>query len=134
MLPDQITLAVDVLDNNTLVNKVFDRIEDPVGRSIYYGVTDQHTAVSRNILGFYRTLPKRSGNDLGTMKSSLKFTRDRAVLNAVGQTVVKPELIEVNFSVPVGATVANTLALREHVAALIINAVLMNKLNFNLEV
>lgn len=134
MLPDQITLAVDVLNNNTLVNKVFDRIEDPVGRSIYYGVTDQHTQVSRNILGFYRTLPKRSGTSLGTMKSSFKFTRDMAVPNALGATVTMPHIIEVNHSVPVGASVASVLAQREHAAALIISALLMDKLNFNLEV
>lgn len=130
MQADQITLAVDVANNASLVNKVFNRIEDPVGRSIYFGVTDAHTPALRNTLNFYRTYPKRSGLFLGSTKTAVKFTRDVAVPNAEGSgNIVTPIIIEVTFSVPVGTPTATLLALRQHVVAIVDRDDICGKLN-----
>lgn len=116
MQSNTITLPVDVLNNGTPVNKEFVRSEETINRTTYRG--PGHTVASRNIMQFYRTFPKRSGNFLGALKPTVKFTRDVTVPNAdgSGDTVV-PLIIEVAASLPVGVTAALSKEMRQHVVA-----------------
>jgi hypothetical protein len=118
MQANTITLPVDVLNNGTPVNKEFVRSEETVNRTTYRG--PGHTVASRNIMQLYRTFPKRSGNYLGALKPTIKFTRDVTVPNADGSgDVVVPVLLEISASLPVGLTAALAKEIRQHgVAAL----------------
>lgn len=118
MQPNTITLAVDVLNNATHVNQEFVRLTETVGKSTYRG--PDNTASSRNQLSFYASLPKRSGNFLGSSKASVKTTLDIAVPNADGSgNLVAPAIAEVSFSLPVGTTPAQALAIRQCLIAVL---------------
>lgn len=117
MLPNSITLAVDTANNGTTTNESFVRMEELVNRSTYRG--PNHTLHARNQLQFYRTLPKRSGDFLGSAKVEAKFTMDVSVVDAKGDTAIVPAIISVAQSLPVGMTAAAKLALRQRLIALI---------------
>lgn len=116
MQENTIVIPVDVLNNGSAVNQSFVRSEEQLNRTTYRG--PGHSLISRNVMQFYRTPPKRVADDFGTAKSSVKFTRDITV-PAGTTSVVKPLIIEVNFSTPVGTSNADMLALRQHVVALL---------------
>lgn len=115
MLPNTITLAVDLLNNGTPSNEAFSRLEELVNRSTYRG--PNHSTAARNIKQFYRTLPKRSGNFLGASKVAVKFTADKTVAGADGNDIVSPLIGGVEFSIPVGATAEDCKALRQRIIA-----------------
>lgn len=115
MLPDTITLALP--NGGTPVDKAFARIDVLQNRSVYHGPA--HTTLMRQTLGFYRTPSKRIGKFNGVMKSAAKVTLDINVPNAIGETVVSPQIGELSFSVPVGATEVNVDLLFDHIEALI---------------
>lgn len=115
MLDNEITLPVDVLNNGTTVNKLYVRAEEYLNRTVYTGPA--HNLVSRDTLGVYRTPVKKSGPDLGTAKSAIKLTEDITVLNAVGENVSKPAIVNVDASLPVGITPAKALELRQRTIA-----------------
>lgn len=102
MLDATITLALP--NGGTPINEAFSRIDQVGNRSLYHGAG--HSPTSRKTLGFYRSLPKKSGNFNGVMKGATKLTMDHSVLNAVGDTIVAPAIAEVSFSLPVGMTEA----------------------------
>lgn len=115
MQANTITLPVDVLNNGTLVDKDYTRHSEEVNKTVYNG--PGHTLQSRNTMTLYRTLPKRVGNFLGSAKTSIKFTRDYAVPGADGVNGTVPAILNVDFSLPVGITAAQSLELRQHVVA-----------------
>ncbi len=115
MLPNTITLAVDLLNNGTTTDELFSRLEELVNRSTYRG--PNHSTSARNIMQFYRTLAKRSGNFLGASKVAVKFTEDQTVLGADGNSIVSPLIAELNVSIPVGTTAAKCKALRQRLIA-----------------
>jgi len=133
MQPDTITLAVDLANTASTTNKVFTRHEEQINRTTYRG--PGHTLQTRNILQLYRTQPTRSGNYLGSAKTALKLTQDISVANADGSgEVVSPLIVEVNFSVPVGATSAELVALRQHIVAILDRDDLMAPFNETLDI
>lgn len=115
MLSNSITLAVDVLNSGSTSNEVFSRLEELVNRSTYRG--PNHSSASRNTMQFYRTLPKRSGNSLGTAKVSVKFTTDKTVTGVDGSDQSAPLIGDVSFSLPVGCSAADMKALRQRIIA-----------------
>lgn len=118
MLTSPITIAVDTENTGTTENQVYSRFDSSSNRSTYIG--DGHSNVARNTLGFFRSLPKKNGNFRGTAKTSLKFTEDITVTGVDGVSALTTPLIcEVNFSIPVGATEAQQLELRQRVLALL---------------
>jgi hypothetical protein len=128
MQANTITLAVDVANNNTPVNKEYVRTEELVNRSTYRGPGS--TMASRNVLQFYRTFPKRSGNFLGATKTSVKFTQDIVVPSADGSgNITVPMLVSAEYSIPVGATSAQVLALRQHLVTICDRDDIMGTLN-----
>jgi len=78
-------------------------------KSHYIGPS--HSAVKRQIINFYRTSAKKSGNSYGVEKAAIKFTLDIDVDTVDGGTTVAPLIGEVSFAMPVGATDAQKLAL-----------------------
>lgn len=118
MLPNTITLAVDVANNATLVDLVLQRDEEYLNRVIY--AAEGSTLTLRDLLGFYRTKPTKNGNFLGVGKSTFKFTKDTQVPGYDGvATYVQPILANVEFSIPVGAPAADVKELRQRVIALL---------------
>lgn len=122
MLPSTITLPVDLLNNGTTTDFIATRDEVYLNRSVY--TLPEHTIMSRDILGFYRTRPTVSGNYRGTAKSAAKFTEDVSVPGVDSSTSMLAPLIgEVNFAIPVGVDAAKTLVLRQRLIALIDHAI-----------
>lgn len=115
MLPDTITLALP--NGGTPVNKAFGRVDVFPNRSVYHGPA--HTVLMRQTLGFYRTPSKRIGKFNGVMKSAAKVTLDIHVLNAIGETITSPQIGDLSYSIPVGATEGNVDQLFDHIEALV---------------
>lgn len=122
MLDNSITLPVDVLNNGTPVNRVYTRLSEFTDRSVYKGPS--HTLVKRDTMGFYRTPVKANGADNGVAKSAIKLTNDITVAGKLASTdVVKPMIATCEFSIPVGATAAQTLEFRQRLIAAIDHAI-----------
>lgn len=122
MLDNTITIPVDVLNNGTPINRVYTRFQEFLDRSVYKG--PQHTLVNRDTLGFYRTPVKSNGSNNGVAKSAAKLTQDISVPGKVASTnVVLPMIGNFDFSIPVGATAAQTLEFRQRMIAVIDHAI-----------
>lgn len=128
MLDNVITLSVDVENNGTAVNTDFTRYEEFQNRSTYIG--GNHSIDAVDTLQFYRTFPKSSGNFKGVAKSSFKRTKSITVLGVDGVArLTSPLIAEVSFSIPVGATPAQVLLLRQELVATLDLDVIMNAVN-----
>jgi hypothetical protein len=127
MLDNNLTLSVDLLNNDTTADIDFVRVDVFPNRSIYK--SDEDSYVLRDTLGFYRTLPKRSGNSLGVKKGAFKITQDQSVPGVDPTTSnTAPEIIEVAFNSPVGSTPATRMIMRQRAIALLDNDALMERL------
>jgi hypothetical protein len=119
MLDNTIVLSVneDNDDGTTpAVDITYSRQVEAENRSEY--VASDHTSLTRNKLGFYRTFPKKNGNYRGSEKVSAKFTEDKEVPSiVVDEDISSPFILEVNSSCPVGVTDADKLAMRMRMAA-----------------
>lgn len=118
MLDNTLTLSVDEENDGVgPVNHVYTRFDDTPTKSSY--IHANHTLAARNTLGFYRTLPKPSGNFKGVAKTSSKFSQDITVLGADGSSITAPIITEFSVSLPVGATAAQAkIARQRHLALL----------------
>lgn len=114
-----ITLTVDTEnDGVNPATQVLTRAEETVNRTTYEFAT--HSLVAKDIVQFYRTYPKRSGNSRGNAKCAIKVTTDVSVDNADGSgEIVLPLIGEVSFSIPVGVTPAQTMVLRQRLVSLL---------------
>jgi hypothetical protein len=124
MLPNTITLPVDVLNNGTTVDKVYTRFREEAEKSLYYG--PNNTLTARNILQFYRTLNKRVGNSFGVARTAQKLTVDILTDAPDGTEVSQACIIELNSSFPAGITPAKALELRQTMIALIDSALMVD--------
>lgn len=127
MQPDSITLAVDVANNATLVNQVFDRFDYFQNRSVYIG--PNHTVATPNTLTFYRTLPKQTGNFKGMAKVAAKFSEAQIVEGVDGTDNSVPYILEISEAIPVGTTAVKRVELRQRAIALLDNDAVMNDLD-----
>lgn len=117
MLPNSITLAVDEANDSNPVNHILARAEESSNKSVYYD--EDHTVAARNTCTFLRTFPKQNGNFYGTLKTSVKFTKDVVVVGVNGEDIKVPLISEASFSFPVGIdNAAATLARQKLVAML----------------
>lgn len=133
MQVDELTLAVDTANDATPENEVYSRYEETQNRSTY--VMSSHTPDYRNMLVLYRTQPTRAGNFKGVGKTAAKFTVDLDVPGVDSNTTLTaPGILEISFSIPVGATTADVIHLRQKAIALLDNDTFMNKLNLQLMV
>lgn len=126
MLENTVTLPVDAANNGTPVDQVFTRHDEYQNRSVYNG--PNHTLVARDQLSFYRTAVKKSGNFLGTAKTSAKFSRDFSVPSADGGTIVVPGILEISFSFPVGLSATQMKELRQRGVALLDTEAVISRL------
>lgn len=133
MQANTLTLSVDAANNATPANEVYTRYEEYQNRSSYIGAN--HTPDDRDQLALYRTFPTKSGNFKGTAKSSVKFTKDVEVAGVDSSTTLTaPIILDVSFSVPVGATSADLIHARQRLIALLDSDSLMDSLNIQLMV
>jgi len=133
MQPNQIVLAVDPENDDTIVNETYTRYEEFQNRATYIGAA--HLPDTRDMLAIYRTFPTKSGNFKGTAKSSVKFTEDLQVAGVDSNTTLTaPLILELSFSVPVGATAAQVIHARQRLLALIDDDTIMDGLNIQLMV
>jgi hypothetical protein len=89
----------------------------------------------RDLMAFYRSVPKKSGNFNGVAKSAVKFTVDKEVEGVDSSTtVIAPLIGEISFSVPLGTTAAEAMELRQRMIAALDNDTIMVKLMEELEV
>lgn len=127
MLENTITISVDLLNNGTFTPAEFTRVDVFTNRSLYKSEEDSY--VFRDTLGFYRTLPKRSGNSLGVVKGAFKLTKDISVPGVDATTSnTAVELFDVSFSSPVGSTPETRRIMRQRAIALLDDDVLMERL------
>lgn len=117
MLPNTITLAVDEANDSNPVNHVMSRAEESANKSVYYDA--DHTVASRDTMAVMRSFPKQSGNFYGTLKTTVKFTKDVGVVGVNGETIKVPSIAEVNFSFPVGTDDAHATLMRQMVIAML---------------
>lgn len=116
MQPDIISVPVDVLNNGTAETQSFKRMTlDGPNKTTYVG--PGHSVIAPNLVTLYRTPAKRSGNYLGSSKSAIKLSETISVNSVDGQQIPAALICECSFSVPVGATAAQTLALRQKMIA-----------------
>lgn len=127
MLNNTITLGVDILNSGVTTDIDFIRFDETQNRTTY--ISENHEPGVRDILNFYRTLPKVIGNFKGVRKTALKFTRDYSVPTVDGGTTQSPAIIEVSFSLPVGLSAADTLECRQRTVALLDLDAVMNDFN-----
>lgn len=113
MQPNEITVAVDVLNNGSATNRIYQRFDDSTPNKALY-VTGAHSVMSRDSLALFRTFPKPSGNFAGVSRSTVKFSKDVIVPGVDSTTTQTSQIIvEVNFSIPVGVNAATTKEFRQ---------------------
>lgn len=133
MQPDQIDITVDPLNNSTTETQSYTRYEESLNKSVYIGAT--HVPENRDMLALYRTQPTKSGNFRGVAKSAVKFTEDIEVAGVdSATTLTAPMILDVSFSIPVGATDAEVEELRQRALGLLDDSTLMKALNTQLMV
>lgn len=134
MQDNVITLAVDELNDANTIDHVFTRFDDSLANRIIYN-DDDHLFEARDTLGLYRTFPKPNANFKGVLKTTAKFTKDITVDGVDGvSSLTAPIILEINFSVPVGATNAQILIERQKALALLDLDIVMVDLNSKLEI
>lgn len=128
MQPDPITLSIDEANDSTLVVHTLSREgQGTSNRSVY--LDGDHTVASRNMLTMLRTLPKKSGNFYGTLKTSVKFTKDVTVPGVDGSDLSIPSIAEASFSFPVGVDEAHCTLMRQSLVALLDADTIMDPLH-----
>lgn len=133
MQADTLTLSVDAANDSNPANEVYTRYEEYQNRATYIGAS--HTPDDRDTVAIYRTFPTKSGNFKGTAKSAVKFTKDIEVAGVDSSTTITaPIILELSFSVPVGATTADVIHARQRAIALLDSDTFMNSLNIQLMV
>lgn len=118
MQENSLTLPVDPANNATVVDEVYRRFSESDGRSLYIGA--DHSDGVRNTLTLLRTLPKANGTFKGTGKATFKFTQDTSVPSVNPDVdITAPAIVEVSFSLPVGATAALAKHMRQRALAML---------------
>lgn len=104
-LANELTISVDAANDGNPADFVFENRDKVGNRSVYLGPS--YTPELREELAFYRTYPTKSGNFKGVLKSAVKYTADQEVPGVDSSTTLTvPAIVEVSFSIPVGADVA----------------------------
>lgn len=127
MLPNSITLAVDEANDSNPTNHILSRAEESANKSVYYD--EDHVVASRNQCAFMRTFPKQNGNFYGTLKTSVKFTKDVTVVGVNGENIKIPLIAEANFSFPVGIDNAAATLARQKLVSMLDDDTVMDPLH-----
>lgn len=119
MQPNSITLSVDEQNDGVgPANHVYTRFEEYQNRAVY--ISASHSLSAKDTLSLYRTFPKTSGNFRGVGKTAFKFSTDILVdgVDGVSQ-LTSPIIVDVSFSIPVGATAAQVMLARQRALSLL---------------
>jgi len=129
MQPNTITLSVDEQNDGVdPVDHVFTRFEEYQNRAVYIGST--HSMSAKDTTSLYRTFPKSSGNFKGVAKTAFKISKDIQVDGVDGVSQLSaPIIVDVSFSIPVGATHEQILIARQRALALLDLDTVMTPLN-----
>lgn len=131
--PTTIALTVDTENSGVTSTLNYSHFESFANRSVYN--SEHHDLIMRDTLGLYRTFPKPTDTFRGVGRSAIKFTSDISVPGRDGtSSIVSPLIVEISFSVPVGATEAQIIDLRQRAIALLDSDEIMTPLNLNLMV
>lgn len=109
-LPSTITADVDtdtsgVFTTTGIAALSFTRLGDEGLNKSTYVETTNHSVISRDMLNFYSTPAKPSGNSCGIQRSAIKRTRDFSVDTRDGSgTHYLPARCQISFDLPVGMT------------------------------
>lgn len=132
MLDNTKTFQVDVANDATLVPQAYTRYDEAANRTTYIG--EDHSLPTRNMLVVTRNFPTPSGNFKGVAKSGIKLTQDIEVVGADATTLTAPEILAINFSLPVGCTSAQVKELRQRAIAILDDDDFCSRLSEKLEV
>lgn len=128
MLDNIITLPVDELHNSTDVDCAYKRHVESTNRTVY--ISPDHTLVLPDLLTFFRTDVKKSGNFMGVAKTAAKFSQMILVPGVDSTTSISaPIIMEMSYSIPVGATPEQVLLARQRMVALNDLDIVMDELN-----
>jgi hypothetical protein len=128
MQPDSIVLTVDLANDGTTADQTYSRFDKTGNKSVYIGAA--HVPEARDMFALYRTPPTRSGNFKGVSKSAVKFTEDVSIAGYdSATTLTAPMILDVSFSIPVGATDAQAEELRQRAIAFLDGSTIMEALN-----
>lgn len=120
-LPNTITLAVDIANDNVLVNQDYDRFLERENHTVYTG--EDNSSSAKNQITFYRTFPKPQGNSRGVERSAIKVVQDKVVLGADGLAqLTSPVIIKIDVGRPVGVSDADFLAIKMRAASALVSA------------
>lgn len=111
MLSNELTLVADQATN------VARRFEEQAHRTVY--IFNGHTPLKPNHMTLYRSFAEKRGNDLGQEKRRVKFTETVTALDAAGNEISKPVIIELSVSTPVGQESAAVNIARQKVVGYI---------------
>lgn len=123
-LENPIALSFDVAGGTSPSAQNFEHLDTKGDKSSWKHATIQ-TWIERFQLDLYRRYPSRNGNFRGTVKPSVKFTRDLTVQGVDGSDLQSPIIFNLEMSVPVGATTANIEAIRQAMVAFVENDAFM---------
>lgn len=127
MQAENITIAVDVLNDGNTVDQSFDRNRVEGNKSTYLGSASSD--LCRDTLNLFRGDPKTGGGSNGTRRSTVKFTKDQLVDNQAGDGQHYLPLVgDVVFAVPVGTTAAECKLIRQRLIAMLDDDALMDDL------
>lgn len=134
MQPNAVTLSVDEQNDGVgPVDHVYSRFEEYLNRAVY--IHSSHAIDARDTLALYRTFPKASGNFKGVAKTAFKFSKDLVVTGVDGVSQLSaPLIVDVSFSIPVGAATEQILIARQRALALLDLDAIMTPLNEQLMV
>lgn len=112
-----ITIQNDPAGNDVIVPEEYTRTQPLLNKTVYEG--PQHTLESKDTLTLSRQYAKANAISRGSAKSSIKNTLDVLVPNSKGDgEITMVAVVETTYSLPIGISEADALALCERNHAL----------------
>lgn len=127
MQPDNITL-----DSGGASELVMSRYAEYDNRTQY--ISPLHTVAAKDMMTLYRTEPKAVANYFGTAKAAVKFTKDFTVALPTGGDGKAPLIVELNFSIPVGISKEDAMAMAARVTHILAAGTTIEDLISKLEI
>jgi hypothetical protein len=116
--PNEIALIVDPLNNGTTETQTYSNQSRAEGSSLYRLVGSD--LKNRDELRFAATLPKRSGNFPGVLRTEVRLTQSVEVEGVETSTTVSgTATLSLQASIPLGMTEADVKLLRQRMIALL---------------
>jgi len=128
-MSDQITINVDVLNDSNLVAKVFTKARTLLNgaRTLFFGPS--HETSLPDTLAMSVTDAKPNGNYKGVTRPSVKRTSTIVVAGQDPATSITCPLIgNIEFSIPVGASSAQCMIIRQELIAILDDDTIMEPL------